>query len=512
MAEDTPEKTDEIVLNVVPRLEEYIDPNMPNVTKVGKMARLCYRVPDADNPADQHAHDLRIIKRCITEGHESVLEHGAISLFINNSENDDNKTFSKCINGEPTVSFPRIWNSIVTDAERKYAEPFMDPDIYQRFKKREFDETVADSERRVMPTIVADIRAWRTIINEKIYVATGKSDQLSILLITKALYELNKADEDGIFFGDLVEKFNKMFTDKAIHDALIISDDAEENLKDFTVAGVSEFYFKDKETMYAAQASGCATMSVILQTDRALTHQLVRHRKNVAYSQESQRYVDYDKKGYRCIPMTVEPTKFPADFISDYDRGSVRSTSKAYEEWLRAMKDAFTHYHNLKHIYEDETGKSDIIIPSETCRGVLPNDAATKIGVTWLKGATFINLCYWRLEEHAQYSIRSTLARIVINECLREHPFIEVIPYGIVIKWIEQIKEQKLLNDNDMVENCLNRWKTKAAYLKKFIEEQKKAEEEARKKLEEEQKKEETNEKLPDPPAEIPASSEPVEK
>ena len=453
--------SDAVTVNVVTRVEEYLKPDMPNVDKIAKMARICYR-NEKDN---DHEADVRIIKNCIKNGHESVLEHGAISLFINPSPSNDTAVFSKMLDGNPNVDFNRIWMSVQSDAERKYCERFMDPELFSKFDP--------DSpEKRLLPCYLADIRAWRQIVREKMFIATSNSNQLLIVLLFKVVYELNKTDGENLFFGDIIADFNEMLKNQTLKDAMILNENAEKNLKDFTVEGIAKFYFYVDNTVIAGQAADCATFSVILTTDRATTHQLVRHRKMVAYSQESQRYVNYDKKGYRCMPLTVESSKFPPDFIEDYDRGAVRSTSNAYIEWRKAMQDAFQHYHNLQHIYDDETGKSDLVLPSETCRGVLPNDTATTIGVTWLRSTGFINLCYWRLDSHAQYAIRSTLARVVVNACLKDHPFFAVIKIDIVLGWLKLIKEQKLLNDNDIIDRCIDIWTKRDAAIKKYVKEE----------------------------------------
>ena len=457
---------EKIEINVVPRMEEYLNPNMPNVDKVAKMARICYR-NEKDN---DHETDVRIIKRCIESGHESILEHGAISLFIHNEKSDDTSRFSAMLQGNPPVDFNRVWRSSITDAEMKYCERFMDPELFNKFDP--------DSpERRLLPCYIADIRAWRQILREKMFIATSKSDQLLLALLLKVGYEMDKADGEHIFFGDIIADWNEMLKNETFQKAMILNEDAEKNLKEFTVESIANFYFTVRNTVIAGQSADCATFSVILTTDRATTHQLVRHRKNVAYSQESQRYVNYDKKGYRVIPMTVEPSKFPPNFIDDYDKGSVSSNSRAYALWIDAIKNAFIGYHQLQHAYDGEA--DPIVLPSETCRGVLPNDTATKIGVTWFRSTGFINFCYWRLDSHAQYAIRSTLARIVVNAVMRDHPFFAVIKTDIVLKWLKQIKEQKLLNDNEIIDKSIDLWTKRLEAINKYVAEQMKKQESA---------------------------------
>ena len=132
------------------------------------------------------------------------------------------------------------------------------------------------------------------------------------------------------------------------------------------------------------------------------------------------------------------------------------------------MEDAFHHYHNLQHIYEDEAGNTDLRLPSETCRGVLPNDTATTIGVTWMRPSSFINFCYWRLDHHAQYSIRAMLARIVKEIFINHVPFIETIPFNAAMRWFKQIKEQKLFKDDSAIDRIIK----ERTIVQEFVESQ----------------------------------------
>ena len=433
-------------IQIVNRSEKILDPNMDLIDKIGMMARICYKNENQDREVSK-----RIIKKCIESGHESILEHGIISLFVNREVNDDSKFFSQWTQNKQPVIFSRVWDSVETDAQKRYIQPFVDPEISDKHVFRQTGTRPSIPGKNLTRCFVGDVRAWRQVMRERFYLATQTCNQIQFVLDLLVLRELDKVDGDHILFGDIVDVYNKFLSDKDRRDMMMIG---EVKFDDdvYTVETIANHYFKCDDTVMAEQASSAASLSVIITTDRATTHQLVRHRKDVAYSQESQRYVNYDKKGYRCIPMTLESSKFPDDFIEDYDLGRVRSTSEAYKEWYAAMKDAFTHYHNLQHIYDDESGKSDLIIPPETCRGVLPNDAATVIGVTWLRTASFLNFCFWRLDHHAQYSIRATIARIVRDIFYMKHPFTTSLPHKIVMGWFNSIKEQKIFKDNTVIE------------------------------------------------------------
>lgn len=429
-------------IQVIDRNEEILDPSIDLTTKCARMARLCYRV-DKDNG---HETDVRILTNCIKSGHESVIEHGIISLFINNEITADSKKFAEYTQGNVPVPFASYWNSIMTETNAKYCERYDDPDIFDELKKV---HKLPDTDKRILPCLIADVRAWRQIIRERLLVSGQRGDCLMMILLFKVVKELQRAcSPDTCMFQDVIDTMNQLLADENARKGMLLGDP---KLDTYTVDSVADYYFQSCDTVFAAPASPTASLSVIITTERALTHQLVRHRKNVAYSQESQRYVNYDKKGYRVIPLTVESSKYPDDFIEDYNLGKVRSTSAPYIEWKKAMEDAFEHYHNLLNIYEG-TGEPEIKLPPETCRGVLPNDTATRIGVTWMNKNAFINFVYWRLDSHAQYAIRSMIARIIYKAKMMGHPFIESIPYGLQLRWLNSIRDQKLFN-GQMAEN-----------------------------------------------------------
>jgi thymidylate synthase (FAD) len=86
---------------------------------------------------------------------------------------------------------------------------------------------------------------------------------------------------------------------------------------------------------------------------RALTHQLVRHRL-ASYNQQSQRYVRFD-----AAPEVVEP-------------GSIAANPAAHEVFERAMRGTYEAYAQL----------SQMDIPAEDARYVLPNACTSKIVIT----------------------------------------------------------------------------------------------------------------------------------
>lgn len=101
------------------------------------------------------------------------------------------------------------------------------------------------------------------------------------------------------------------------------------------------------------------SIGIKLICDRGVTHELVRHRVGIAYSQESTRYCNYNKEKFGKEITVIKP--------SFWNQSSVQ-----YDEWFSAMLLCEKIYMNLI-----ESGAS----PQEA-RSVLPNSLKTEIMVT----------------------------------------------------------------------------------------------------------------------------------
>ncbi len=130
----------------------------------------------------------------------------------------------------------------------------------------------------------------------------------------------------------------------------------------------------------------------ISNVSRSLTHQLVRHRI-ASYSQQSQRYVNFNEPNY------VTPPKIEKD----------KKMKKAYEE---TMENIWDQYNKLL-----EMG-----IPAEDSRYVLPNAACTNIIVT-MNARSLLNFFDLRCCLHAQWEIRQ-LANKMLQEVKKIAPTI----------------------------------------------------------------------------------------
>lgn len=432
-------------INVIKPTVEIVDPGMDPIAKVAKMARICYR--SEQNLG--HDADVRLIKNCVNSGHTSVAEHSYISVYF-----DDTRIPVKEMNfPDPTgtmkdntavVSAKFLWDNFTIPDKSKYIEPFGDDQIYRK--------VAPGTSPNVYNVSIGNFRAWLSVLDTLISVSIVEG------------YILGLA-----FSAKLIDLFHREFGD--VFDSLYISArDAINTLPkensfvkffggqltfDILVACV------DKLQITAAPATPRASLSVVLRTDRAVTHQLVRHRRDVAYSQESQRYCNYENKGYDVVWPQVDPAKYKNCTLTSIQKvedngetrlcelpldkgGYIPVDSSAFRTWFTAMETSVSHYEDLLHTgfhrTDPETGKvEDVSINAEVARAVLPNSFATTIGVTWTT-TTFVNLMRWRLDNHAQYPIRHLLGTVVVEALFKQHPFFDNFPPKMVIGWLGQIK------------------------------------------------------------------------
>lgn len=199
-----------------------------------------------------------------------------------------------------------------------------------------------------------------------------------------------------------------------------------------------------------------ASITVNITGSRAMSHQLVRHRI-AAYTQESQRYVDYSKDRHDNIMNVVVPPSI-GDFSDGtlvFNTGLLESVSyESYDKtkwsepqqqvcpWKISMAtwcDITNTLSNLWHpIYSDiGDGYKQMIffhtlltayrayltlrekdVPSEDARFVLPNSCKTEVATTY-------NIRQWRhvfkmrCTPHAQWEIREimkSILRMFINK------------------------------------------------------------------------------------------------
>lgn len=110
---------------------------------------------------------------------------------------------------------------------------------------------------------------------------------------------------------------------------------------------------------------------ILTGVSRSFTHELVRHRVGVAYSQLSQRYVDESECAF------VEPDEIAADpELHDSFVHYVAEAQDTYRYWSDVMTE------NVKRKYPSLSGTDQRKIARQTARACLPNCTETKIFVS----------------------------------------------------------------------------------------------------------------------------------
>ncbi len=133
-----------------------------------------------------------------------------------------------------------------------------------------------------------------------------------------------------------------------------------------------------------------SSMSVLFTINRAISHELVRHR-HTAYSQESTRYCNYSNNRFG-----NELTFIEDNIVTDDQDDRVK--------WLIGLECAET-------LYLDRINSG---LKPDVARGLLPNDLATKLLVT-TNYREWRSIFKLRCDKHAHYQMRE-----IMNPLLKE--------------------------------------------------------------------------------------------
>lgn len=458
---------------------EILEPHMNPEQKVAKMARICYR---SEAQASKEA-DANLINNCVQRTHFSVLEHGFVSVIFSNAAIPHEKFNGIAVfPDEAKVSSDAIWNNFNSDTRKKYIEVYGDDEIYKLIQG-------PGSKPNSYNVYAGNFHTWLSCIDEFMSVAYQKQFNLGFIFMLALSDKFYK--EFPSVFKNLIEQVNEALKilDKKSDLYLLGGKEGTHTIEDYRK------YF-DTFEMIVTKACARMTLSAILRTDRAVTHELVRHRRGVAYSQESQRYVNYQNKGYEVVWPQMDPVKFdkasfktPSGEANLLEGGYLQEDTLAFSTWRNAMVKAMNYYDEMRKSAivlpaENEGADNPVItIPPEVARTVLPNSFATTIGVTWTP-QMFINLMYRRLEKHAQWPIRYLLGSLVIEALRTRHPFFENFAPGLVSKWINDAFDMKIFSDESLKNDLLEYQKKRKDNINKIIAEGLKKIEENRKKAE----------------------------
>lgn len=112
------------------------------------------------------------------------------------------------------------------------------------------------------------------------------------------------------------------------------------------------------------------THTVHFICDRGVSHELVRHREDISFGQESTRYCNYTLAKFDETIAVIKPFFFERNEDTE---DNVLYDDSAYSEWLLSMEHAAKSYFNLLNVYKRS--------PQEA-RSVLPNSLKTEIILT----------------------------------------------------------------------------------------------------------------------------------
>ncbi len=156
-----------------------------------------------------------------------------------------------------------------------------------------------------------------------------------------------------------------------------------------------------------------ATITARIITNRAVSHQLVRHRTGIAISQESQRYCTYKENVVFIIPERKAQFFIENNLLNEDQDWSVGrpGMSEDIMFWLNSCYSAEYDYNKLLNEYK---------WPAEDARGVLGNDVKTVLDVT-------CNIREWRhilqirTQNNCMYNMR-ILMRNLLKKFQEKYP------------------------------------------------------------------------------------------
>ncbi len=170
-----------------------------------------------------------------------------------------------------------------------------------------------------------------------------------------------------------------------------------------------------------------ATWTLLLTgVSRSLTHELVRHRAGMAYSQLSQRYVDEGDCAFVVPPDLMEEYRVYLKMQEGEDnQGWSDEKSNAFAMWLNAITYAHKNYIDLTTYLSDKVDKALPLtdrrkFARQTARSVLPNATETKIVVT-ANARAIRHFLEQRGSRHAEPEIRR-LANVILDLMQKEAP------------------------------------------------------------------------------------------
>lgn len=290
--------------------------------KIEYMARLCRGTEDKVNP---DKINVPLIKFLTAKGHESVLEHYRINVMIpcNFKEFDVVHT---CQNDT------ELFDEIILGENRHYH--------YEGILEQPIDVSDPSRGNRSFHVLAANIRFWRDCVRAFLDEAWVKK----LFSISELISSEDRPRDRREDLAYSLYKWQPLLFEDLIPEHLL---NKWKNSEEF-LAEYYRFEFEEA-TDY---------LTVIVDTDRCVSHQWVRHREDFSFSQQSQRTVRQGNSVAYCLPIGFS-------WVDD--------NNTIFQLWKSDM-DA----NSAKYIYLLDEMK----LPPEEARNWLAGSAATRIGIT----------------------------------------------------------------------------------------------------------------------------------
>ena len=326
---------------------------------IERAGRTCYK---SENKITEISDPSKFVTSIVKRGHESVIEHGNIILAL---KTDDRF----------------IYEVVLLLSNNKYIDI-----IY----KKEINTYI----------LYGNIRAFKDYVR---YINIVKEDILDIDylyvyngLLNTIFYKLDKSlFIDFINEGLLKEnKFENQPTNKQLELEFLNTKIGNVNLYNLDLLSKMEENkykeIKEKYKLTLPEILKMCTFTVMSRDTRSTTHQHVRHRR-ASYSQESQRYINYNKKeGNMHVPENMKDI---------YVQIEGKLPKMSIKEILELDMD----------IYKNLISQG---VKPEDARGILPNNILSDIVMT-RNIYEFNHIIEMRGNIHAQREIRITTCNML---------------------------------------------------------------------------------------------------
>jgi thymidylate synthase (FAD) len=173
------------------------------------------------------------------------------------------------------------------------------------------------------------------------------------------------------------------------------------------------------EAQHGSVIEGCIYNFIFTGISRALTHELIRHRAGMGYSQLSQRFVDETDCDFVVPPALLEEKQIYDKFLFRSELMTEEEYVKfeAFDTWLTLVDNSRKAYKELSdYLYKKYSSIEDKTLrrkrARESARSVLPNACETKIFVT-ANARALRHFIEMRSHESADQEIRNLAIKVL---------------------------------------------------------------------------------------------------